>query len=117
MDLHIGLVVELAGQDRARGVSGDFGGAGISAGYTFGGWGEDELGAEGAKHGATLLGEALGRVMITLYPLAAPTHASAIPVLPEVPSTMVPPGCSEPSASAASMMATPIRSFTELAGL
>ena len=40
-----------------------------------------------------------------------------MPVFPEVPSTIVPPGCSEPSASAASTIDTPIRSFTELAGL
>jgi hypothetical protein len=43
--------------------------------------------------------------------------ASAMPVLPEVPSTIVPPGCSSPEASAASMMAAPMRSLTELAGL
>ena len=58
-----------------------------------------------------------GSAMITLYPRAAPTQASAIPVLPEVASTMVPPGLSEPSASAASTIATPMRSFTDFAGL
>jgi hypothetical protein len=40
-----------------------------------------------------------------------------MPVLPEVPSTIVPPGFSSPDASAASTMATPMRSLTELAGL
>ncbi len=43
--------------------------------------------------------------------------ASAMPVLPEVASTMVPPAVRSPDASAASMIATPMRSFTELAGL
>ena len=58
-----------------------------------------------------------GIVSTTRYPRAAPTIASAMPVLPDVASTMVPPGLSCPDASAASIMATPIRSFTELAGL
>jgi len=40
-----------------------------------------------------------------------------MPVLPEVPSTIVPPSLSSPEASAASMIDTPMRSFTELAGL
>jgi hypothetical protein len=40
-----------------------------------------------------------------------------MPVLPLVASTMVPPGCSCPDASAASMIAMPIRSFTLAAGL
>jgi len=40
-----------------------------------------------------------------------------MPVLPDVASTIVPPGWSWPLASAASMIATPIRSFTEFAGL
>jgi len=43
--------------------------------------------------------------------------ASAIPVLPLVASTIVPPGLSSPDFSAASTIATPMRSFTELAGL
>ena len=58
-----------------------------------------------------------GIVSTTSYPRAAPTIASAIPVLPLVASTIVPPGPSDPSASAASMIETPIRSLTELAGL
>ena len=40
-----------------------------------------------------------------------------MPVLPDVPSTIVPPGFSSPDASAASMMALPMRSLTLLAGL
>src|SRR5919112_6381900 len=40
-----------------------------------------------------------------------------MPVLPLVGSTMVPPGCSSPLASAASTMRTAIRSFTEPPGL
>ena len=43
--------------------------------------------------------------------------ARAIPVLPLVGSTMVPPGFSSPEASAASTMAMPMRSFTLLDGL
>ena len=43
--------------------------------------------------------------------------ARAMPVLPEVGSTMVAPGFRRPSASAASIMARPMRSFTLPAGL
>ncbi len=43
--------------------------------------------------------------------------ARAMPVLPLVASTIVPPGLSRPEASAASTIETPIRSFTLLAGL
>ena len=50
--------------------------------------------------------------------MAAATKASAMPVLPEVDSTIVlRPGSIRPSASAASIIATPMRSFTEPAGL
>lgn len=58
-----------------------------------------------------------GIVTITLYPRAAPTSASEMPVLPLVPSTMVPPGFSWPEASAASTMAMPSRSLTLAPGL
>ena len=52
------------------------------------------------------------------YPRAAHTIASAIPVLPLVGSTISErPGSIRPSASAASIIATPIRSFTDPAGL
>ena len=50
-------------------------------------------------------------------PRAAPTMARAMPVLPLVPSTIVPPGCSAPAFSAASTMAMPRRSLTDDAGL
>ena len=43
--------------------------------------------------------------------------ARPTPVLPEVGSTIVPPGLSRPSASAASIIAIPMRSFTEPPGL
>jgi hypothetical protein len=43
--------------------------------------------------------------------------ASPTPVLPEVGSTIVPPGLSDPSASAASTMRSAIRSFTDPPGL
>ena len=43
--------------------------------------------------------------------------ASAMPVLPLVPSTMVPPGWSAPAASAASTIPMPRRSFTLALGL
>jgi hypothetical protein len=40
-----------------------------------------------------------------------------MPVLPEVPSTIVPPGCSFPSRSASSIILTAMRSLIELPGL
>jgi hypothetical protein len=43
--------------------------------------------------------------------------ASPMPVLPEVPSTMVPPGFNSPDLSAASTIASPIRSLSEPPGL
>ena len=43
--------------------------------------------------------------------------ASPIPVLPEVGSTIVPPGRSSPDASAASIMRSAMRSFTLPPGL
>ena len=50
--------------------------------------------------------------------MAAQTNASAIPVLPEVASTIVErPGSMSPSASAASIIATPMRSLTLPPGL
>ena len=45
------------------------------------------------------------------------TNAKPIPVFPEVPSMIVPPGCKRPSASASAIIFTAIRSFTELPGL
>ena len=58
-----------------------------------------------------------GIVKIVLYPLAAPTMASAIPVFPLVASTIVPPGFNSPDFSAASTIAIPSRSFTVEVGL
>src|SRR4051794_14376159 len=59
-----------------------------------------------------------GRVRISSYPRAAQTIASAIPVLPLVGSTTTArPGLISPSSSAASIIATPIRSLTEPPGL
>ena len=43
--------------------------------------------------------------------------AKPIPVFPEVPSTIVPPGLSRPSASASSIILSAIRSLTEFPGL
>ena len=57
-----------------------------------------------------------GIVSTHLYPLAAATNASAMPVLPLVGSTIVPPGLSCPDASPASIIATPMRSLTLLSG-
>jgi len=58
-----------------------------------------------------------GMARTTSYPRAAPTIARAMPVFPLVASTIVPPGWSSPDASAASTIATPMRSLTEFAGL
>src|SRR5437667_11072623 len=51
------------------------------------------------------------------YPLIAAAIASPTPVLPEVGSTIVPPGFSFPSCSAFSIIASPMRSLTEPPGL
>jgi hypothetical protein len=45
-----------------------------------------------------------GITMTVLNPIEAPTSASPMPVLPAVPSTMVPPGASSPRATASRMM-------------
>src|SRR3954464_4639165 len=59
-----------------------------------------------------------GSLSTRSYPLAAQTKASAMPVLPLVASTIVVrPGSIRPSASAASIIATPMRSLTEPPGL
>ena len=58
-----------------------------------------------------------GIVRTHLMPRAAHTIARAMPVLPLVGSTMTVSGPMRPASSAASSMATPIRSLTELAGL
>src|SRR6185437_3721033 len=51
------------------------------------------------------------------YPLPAAAMARPTPVLPEVGSTIVPPGLSFPSRSACSIIARPIRSLTDPPGL
>ena len=58
-----------------------------------------------------------GMVTISRYPRAAQVKARAIPVLPLVGSTTTVPGLSLPWASASSIMATPMRSFTDHMGL
>ena len=58
-----------------------------------------------------------GIVKIDLYPRAAATIATAIPVLPDVASTIVPPGFSAPLFSAASIIAIAKRSLTDDVGL
>ena len=45
-----------------------------------------------------------GMTMTVLNPIDAPTSARPMPVLPAVPSTMVPPGSSTPRATASRMM-------------
>ncbi|MNE88179.1 hypothetical protein D3C80_1854570 [compost metagenome] len=54
---------------------------------------------------------------MSLYPLIMATKANPIPVLPDVPSIIVPPGFNLPSASASSIIFTAILSFTEFPGL
>src|SRR5437867_5527018 len=58
-----------------------------------------------------------GMVKMQRYPFTAAAIASPTPVLPDVASTIRPPGLSRPSRSAASIIASPIRSFTEPPGL
>ena len=54
--------------------------------------------------------------MTVRKPSALATSASPMPVLPAVPSTIVPPGLSAPEAMASWMMASAARSFTEPPG-
>src|SRR5262245_55032236 len=56
-------------------------------------------------------------VKMHLYPFTTATMASPMPVLPEVPSMIVPPGLSTPARSASSIMRTAMRSLIELPGL
>ncbi len=58
-----------------------------------------------------------GIVRINLYPLAAATNASAMPVLPLVGSMMTVSFLSTPRLSASSIMAIPMRSLTLPSGL
>ena len=52
-----------------------------------------------------------------LYPITTAAIARPTPVLPEVHSTIVPPGLSWPAWTAASIIDTPIRSLTLPPGL
>src|SRR6266702_5864292 len=58
-----------------------------------------------------------GIVKMQRYPLTAAAIARPTPVFPDVASTIKPPGLSFPSRSAASIIASPIRSFTDPPGL
>ena len=58
-----------------------------------------------------------GITMIIRYPLAAATDARPMPVLPLVGSIITDPSVRFPAASASSIIALAIRSFTEPAGL
>src|SRR5690349_16806667 len=58
-----------------------------------------------------------GIVKMQRYPFTAAAIASPTPVLPDVASTINPPGLRRPSRSAASIIAMPMRSFTEPPGL
>ena len=58
-----------------------------------------------------------GMVRMHLYPFAAQTNASAMPVLPLVGSTMMLSALSLPACSAASIIAMPMRSLTLPSGL
>ncbi len=56
-------------------------------------------------------------VKMQRYPLMTAAMARPIPVLPDVPSMMVPPGASSPSRSASSIIRSAMRSFSEFPGL
>ena len=58
-----------------------------------------------------------GMVTASLYPRAAQVNASPMPVFPLVGSTMSVSGVIFPAFSAASIIATPIRSLTDQSGL
>ena len=58
-----------------------------------------------------------GITMMILYPLAAATEASPIPVFPDVGSIIVAPGFNAPYFSASSIIFFAILSFTLPAGL
>ena len=57
-----------------------------------------------------------GMTMTDLRPSALPTSARPMPVLPAVPSTTMPPGCSAPRCIASLMMNRAARSFTDWPG-
>ena len=57
-----------------------------------------------------------GITMTVLKPIASATIASPMPVLPAVPSTMVPPGLSAPRSIASLTIKSAARSFTDWPG-
>lgn len=117
VDLRVGGVGELIGCHRVVGVGDDLLRLGHRAGHALGA-GVNTISAPNARSITRRSVDMVsGMVRITLYPRAAPTIASAMPVLPLVASTMVPPGRSSPERSAASTIATPMRSLTLCAGL
>ena len=71
----------------------------------------------GAQKIDLLLGLVVRGRRSPFYPRSFATSASAMPVLPAVPSTIVPPGRSMPRDSASSTMPRAARSFTEPPGL
>ena len=58
-----------------------------------------------------------GIVKMQRYPFTAAASARPTPVFPDVASTINPPGLRRPSRSAASIIAKPMRSFTDPPGL
>jgi len=67
---------------------------------------EPEFRADQPDEVLFLLALRSGMTMTVRYPRAFPTSARPMPVLPAVPSTIVPPGRMRPRASASSMMAS-----------
>ena len=98
-------------------LAGELGGLGDRAAHALGAGREDELGAVAAQQRAALELIVSGMVRTILLPRAAQTMASAMPVLPLVGSTTTVSGPMSPASSAASIIATPMRSLTECAGL
>ena len=82
-----------------------------------GGRADHDLGAVGLEHVALVLADLVGAHEDAVVALRCATIASPTPVLPEVGSTIVPPGCSAPEASAASIIRVAMRSFTDPPGL
>src|SRR5699024_10956623 len=99
--LRVGLVLELASQDGILGGLNQLVSLIDRTLHAGGSRGEHELGTKGAQHDAALVRHRLWHREHDLVTRAAPTMASAIPVLPEVASIMVPPGLSSPASSAA----------------
>jgi hypothetical protein len=124
MGLPVGGVVELVGPDRAIGF-----GAGqrlgqpagipdIVVGVAIGTAGTSTSRAPARRSMSFFSWLWVSGITMTVrYPIAAPTSASPIPVLPAVPSTMVPPGRRSPRATASRMIDSAARSLTDWPGL